>query len=127
ITHPYPLLIHEGGYYQNEFSGSLFTDFDYLERFNALHGTDHQMLDKQYYSFESDFQIDKDTSGVSVPLTVHTDQLFKDKGVGTYYIPIGINSKTLKGEVTSDRSNFLLALTLEKPGVVMENNGEYII
>lgn len=123
----YDLRIQEGGYKLDEFNGGLFVDYDYLVKYNAINSTDYEMLDEDYFSFDPEFKINADTTNTSVPLTVHTNDLFKNHGMGTYYIPIGLKNKTDGGKIAKEKANFLLALTLEKPTIELVEKGTYEI
>lgn len=52
----YNVWIHKAGYYQNRFAGRVELDYNYLVQYNTENGTDYEMLDEKYYSFERDFQ-----------------------------------------------------------------------
>lgn len=111
----YQILIHKAGYFQNRFSGHLSVDYDYLVRYNSSNGTNYEMLSSEYYTFESNFEVVKDSNQTFVPLTIKLDKLVEDKGYGSFYIPLAVSSLTKNGSVTEDKSNFLLAITLNKP------------
>lgn len=122
----YNIWVHKGGYFQNKFTGNLAIDYNYLVSYNTSHNTNYQMLDEKYYSFERNFVIEAGSNEVAVPLTLKTNNVVKDLGYDTYYIPFATNSTTPDGLIYEDKANFILAITLKQPvlGIDGENKGE---
>ena len=122
----YTIWVHKGGYFQNKFTGNLAIDYNYLVSYNTSHSTDYQMLDEKYFTFERSFVMEAGSSEVAVPLTLKTNNVVKDLGYGTYYIPFAANSTTPDGLIYEDKANFILAITLKQPilGIDGENKGE---
>ena len=120
----YNIWIHKGGFFQNKFVGSLMLDYNYLEKYNTENGTDYEMLDESYFSFDRSFVIEEGVNEVATPFTLKTDKLIKDLGYGTFYIPFSVNSLTPHGEINVENSQFILALTLQEPQLKIVGNGE---
>ena len=125
----YNVWIHKAGYYQNRFAGRVELDYNYLVQYNTENGTDYEMLDEKYYSFERDFVIEAGADEVAVPLSLKIELLLQDKGYGIYYIPLSVNSRTPEEDVYVDKSHFILLLDIRKPvlvidGAVGEQRGE---
>ena len=91
-------------------------DYNYLVQYNTENGTDYEMLDEKYYSFERDFVIEAGADEAAVPLSLKIEQLLQDKGYGIYYIPLSVNSRTPEEDVYVDKSHFILLLDIRKPG-----------
>ena len=125
----YPVWVHKGGYYQDEFAGRLVPDADYLNRYNTQHATDYTMLDDSYYSLESNFTIAGGEDEAAVPLTLKTELILQEKGYGTYYLPFTVQSSTDAGKVNTEKNSFLLAFTLQQPVLTIdgENKGDVIL
>lgn len=129
----YNVWIHKSGYYQEKFAARLELDYNYLVQYNNTNGTEFEMLDEKYYTFERDFVIEKGENETSVPVTVKVEQILTnpDMGYGTYYIPLSVNSLTPGKEVYVEKSHFILALTLKRPELKIDgagfedNNGVY--
>ena len=129
----YNVWIHKSGYYQEKFAARLELDYNYLVQYNNTNGTEFEMLDEKYYTFERDFVIKKGENETSVPVTVKVEQILTnpDMGYGTYYIPLSVNSLTPGKDVYVEKSHFILALTLKQPELKIDgagfedNNGVY--
>lgn len=127
----YNVWIHKSGYYQEKFVARLELDYNYLVQYNSTNGTDFEMLDEKYYTFERDFVIEDGVNETCVPITVKVEQMLTDIGYGTYYIPLSVNSLTPGKDVYVEKSHFILALTLQQPvlkidGIGFEDsNGNY--
>lgn len=119
----YEVWIHKSGYWQEKFAARLELDYNYLVEYNSTNGTDFQMLDEKYYSFERDFVIEEGKDEACVPMTIKVEQLLSDFGYGTYYIPLSVNSLTPGKEVYVDKSHFILALTLQQPVLKIDGVG----
>lgn len=111
----YNIWIHKGGFFQNRFTGSLMLDYNYLEKYNTENGTNYEMLDESYFSFDRSFVIGERVNEVTIPLTLKTEKLIQDFGYETFYIPFSVNSLTPNGDIFVEKSQFILALTLQKP------------
>lgn len=111
----YNIWIHKGGFFQNKFAGSLMLDYNYLEKYNTENGTDYEMLDESYFSFERSFVIEEGVNEVAIPFTLKTEKLLQDFGYKTFYIPFSVNSLTPNGDIYAEKSQFILALTLQEP------------
>ena len=116
----YNVWIHKAGYYQNRFAGRVELDYNYLVQYNTENGTDYEMLDEKYYSFERDFVIEAGADEVAVPLSLKIELLLQDKGYGIYYIPLSVNSRTPEEDVYVDKSHFILLLDIRKPVLVID-------
>lgn len=116
----YNVWIHKAGYYQNKFAGKVELDYNYLIQYNTENGTDYEMLDQKYYSFERDFIIEAGTDEVAVPLSLKIEQLLQDKGYGVYYVPLSVNSRTPEEDVYVDKSHFILVLDIRKPVLAID-------
>ena len=119
----YNVWIHKSGYYQEKFAARLELDYNYLVQYNSTNGTDFEMLDEKYYTFERDFVIEEGENEACVPLTIKTEQILTDMGYGTYYIPLSVNSLTPGKEVYLEKSHFILALTLQQPVLKIDGIG----
>lgn len=119
----YEVWIHKSGYWQEKFAARLELDYNYLVEYNSTNGTDFQMLDEKYYSFERDFVIEEGEDEASVPMTIKVEQILADMDYGTYYIPLSVNSLTPGKEVYVDKSHFILALTLQQPVLKIDGAG----
>lgn len=128
----YNVWIHKAGYFQNRFAGKVELDYNYLIQYNTENGTDYEMLDQKYYSFDRDFVIEAGTDEVPVPLSLKIEQLLQDKGYGVYYIPLSVNSRTPGEDVYLEKSHFILVLDIRKPvltidGVEGEQKGNVFV
>lgn len=128
----YNVWIHKAGYFQNRFAGKVELDYNYLIQYNTENGTDYEMLDQKYYSFDRDFVIEAGTDEVPVPLSLKIEQLLQDKGYGVYYIPLSVNSRTPGEDVYLEKSHFILVLDIRKPvltidGVEGEQRGDVFV
>lgn len=128
----YNVWIHKAGYFQNRFAGKVELDYNYLIQYNTENGTDYEMLDQKYYSFDRDFVIEAGTDEVPVPLSLKIEQLLQDKGYGVYYIPLSVNSRTPGEDVYLEKSHFILVLDIRKPvltidGVESEQRGDVFV
>lgn len=128
----YNVWIHKAGYFQNRFAGKVELDYNYLIQYNTENGTDYEMLDQKYYSFNRDFVIEAGTDEVPVPLSLKIEQLLQDKGYGVYYIPLSVNSRTPGEDVYLEKSHFILVLDIRKPvltidGVEGEQRGDVFV
>lgn len=128
----YNVWIHKAGYFQNRFAGKVELDYNYLIQYNTENGTDYEMLDPKYYSFDRDFVIEAGTDEVPVPLSLKIEQLLQDKGYGVYYIPLSVNSRTPGEDVYLEKSHFILVLDIRKPvltidGVEGEQRGDVFV
>lgn len=119
----YEVWIHKSGYWQEKFAARLELDYNYLVQYNSTNGTDFEMLDEKYYTFERDFVIEEGENEACVPLTIKTEQILTDMGYGTYYIPLSVNSLTPGKEVYLEKSHFILALTLQQPVLKIDGAG----
>ena len=119
----YEVWIHKSGYWQEKFAARLELDYNYLVQYNSTNGTDFEMLDEKYYTFERDFVIEEGENEACVPLTIKTEQILTDMGYGTYYIPLSVNSLTPGKEVYLEKSHFILALTLQQPVLKIDGIG----
>ncbi len=118
--HVYDIWIHKAGYYQNKFAGKVELDYNYLVQYNTENGTDYEMLDEKYYSFDRNFVIEAGTDEVAVPLSLKIERLLQDKGYGVYYIPLSVSSLTPEEDVYVDKSHFILVLDIRKPVLVID-------
>ncbi|AIM39024.1 hypothetical protein KO02_21760 [Sphingobacterium sp. ML3W] len=109
------IWIHKAGYFQNKFDGNLSLDATYLDTYNASHNTDYEILNEKYFTLQKDFEIAAGVNEASVPLILKIEDIIKDLGYGTYYVPLRINSKTEGGTVNVEKSNLILAITLKQP------------
>lgn len=116
----YNVWIHKAGYYQGRFAGRVELDYNYLVQYNTEKGTDYEMLDEKYYSFERDFVIEDGTDEVAVPLNLKIEQLLSDKGYGVYYVPLSVDSRTPGEGVFVDKAHFILALDVRKPVLALD-------
>lgn len=128
----YNVWIHKAGYFQNRFAGKVELDYNYLIQYNTENGTDYEMLDQKYYSFDRDFVIEAGTDEAPVPLSLKIEQLLQDKGYGVYYIPLSVNSRTPGEDVYLEKSHFILVLDIRKPvltidGVEGEQKGNVFV
>lgn len=128
----YNVWIHKAGYFQNRFAGKVELDYNYLIQYNTENGTDYEMLDQKYYSFDRDFVIEAGTDEVPVPLSLKIEQLLQDKRYGVYYIPLSVNSRTPGEDVYLEKSHFILVLDIRKPvltidGVEGEQKGNVFV
>lgn len=128
----YNVWIHKAGYFQNRFAGKVELDYNYLIQYNTENGTDYEMLDQKYYSFDRDFVIEAGTDEVPVPLSLKIEQLLQDKGYGVYYTPLSVNSRTPGEDVYLEKSHFILVLDVRKPvltidGVEGEQKGNVFV
>lgn len=112
--------IHKAGYYQGKFAGKVELDYNYLIQYNTDNGTNYEMLDAKYYSFERDFVIEAGSDEVAVPLTLKIEQLLTEKGYGVYYVPLSVNSRTPGEDVYVDKAHFILALEVKKPVLALD-------
>lgn len=119
----YEVWIHKSGYWQEKFAARLELDYNYLVQYNSTNGTDFEMLDEKYYTFERDFVIEEGENEACVPLTIKTEQILTDMDYGTYYIPLSVNSLTPGKEVYLEKSHFILALTLQQPVLKIDGAG----
>ena len=76
----YEVWIHKSGYWQEKFAARLELDYNYLVQYNSTNGTDFEMLDEKYYTFERDFVIEEGENEACVPLTIKTEQILTDMG-----------------------------------------------
>lgn len=128
----YNVWIHKAGYFQNRFAGKVELDYNYLIQYNTENGTDYEMLNQKYYSFDRDFIIEVGTDEVPVPLSLKIEKLLQDKGYGVYYIPLSVNSRTPGEDVYLEKSHFILVLDIRKPvltidGVEGEQRGDVFV
>lgn len=127
----YNVWIHKSGYYKEKFAARLELDYNYLVQYNITNGTDFEMLDEKYYTFERNFVIEDGVDETCIPITVKVEQILTDIGYRTYYIPLSVSSLTPGKEVYVEKSHFILALTLQQPvlkidGIGFEDsNGNY--
>ena len=119
----YEVWIHKSGYWQEKFAARLELDYNYLVQYNNTNGTDFQMLDEKYYTFDGDFVIEEGKDETSVPVTIKIEQILADMGYGTYYIPLSVYSLTPGKEVYVEKSHFILALTLQQPVLKIDGAG----
>ena len=119
----YNMWIHKSGYWQKRFAARLELDYNYLVQYNSANGTEFEMLDEQYYTFDRDFVIEEGEDEVCIPITIKTEQILTDKGYGKYYIPISVNSLTPGKEVYVEKSHFILELTLQQPVLKIDGIG----
>ena len=119
----YNMWIHKSGYWQKRFAARLELDYNYLVQYNSANGTEFEMLDEQYYTFDRDFVIEEGEDEVCIPITIKTEQVLTDKGYGKYYIPISVNSLTPGKEVYVEKSHFILELTLQQPVLKIDGIG----
>ena len=119
----YEVWIHKSGYWQEKFAARLELDYNYLVQYNSTNGTDFEMLDEKYYTFERDFVIEEGENEACIPLTIKTEQILTDMDYGTYYIPLSVNSLTPGKEVYLEKSHFILALTLQQPVLKIDGAG----
>lgn len=118
--HVYNVWIHKAGYFQNKFAGKVELDYNYLVQYNTENGTDYEMLEEKYYSFERNFTMEAGTDEVAVPLSLKIERLLQDHGYGVYYIPLSVNSLTPEEEVYVEKSHFILVLDIRKPVLVID-------
>lgn len=118
----YNLWIHKAGYFQNKFAGKVELDYNYLVQYNTENNTDYEMLDEKYYSFESNFVIEAGIDEIAVPVKLKTEQLLQEKGYGIYYIPLSVQSLTPGEDTYLEKSHFILALDVKKPGLAFDGN-----
>lgn len=119
----YEVWIHKSGYWQEKFAARLELDYNFLVQYNSSNGTEYEMLDEKYYSFDRDFVIEEGKDEACVPMTIKVEQLLSDFGYGTYYIPLSVNCLTPGKEVYVDKSHFILALTLQQPVLKIDGAG----
>ncbi len=120
----YNIWIHKSGYFQDEFAARLELDYNYMIQYNEQNDTDFEMLNSDYYSFESDFKIEKGIDEIAIPITIKIEKLLLDYGYDkTFYIPLSVNSLTPGKEVNLEKSHFILALKLQQPVLKIEGNG----
>lgn len=119
----YEVWIHKSGYWQEKFAARLELDYNYLVQYNSTNGTDFEMLDEKYYTFERDFIIEEGKNETCIPLTIKVEQVITDIGYGTFYIPLSVNSLTPGKEVYVEKSHFILALTLQQPVLKIDGIG----
>ena len=118
----YNLWIHKAGYFQNKFAGKVEMDYNYLVQYNTENNTNYEMLDEKYYSFDSHFVIEAGIDEVSIPVKLKTEQLIQEKGYGVYYIPLSVHSLTPGEKTYLEKSNFMLALDVRKPLLIIDGN-----
>lgn len=116
----YNVWIHKAGYFQNKYAGKVELDYNYLVQYNTENGTDYEMLDRKYYSFNGDFVIEAGVDEVAVPLNIKTELLLQEKGYATYYIPLSVNSRTPGEDVYPEKSHFILVLDIRKPVLIID-------
>lgn len=122
----YNIWIHKAGYFQEKFVGKVELDYNFLMEYNVDNGTNYEMLDESYFSFERNFTIEEGIDEVAVPLTLKIENIINDKGYKTVYIPFSVTSLTPGSGVNVDKSRFILALSLQQPQLKIdgENFGE---
>lgn len=116
----YDIWIHKAGYFQDKFAGKVELDYNYMVQYNTNNGTDYEMLDQKYYSFNGSFVIEVGADEIAVPLNLKIEELLKDKGYGVYYIPFSVNSLTPKEEVYVDKAHFILVMNIRKPLLMID-------
>lgn len=118
----YNLWIHKAGYFQTRFAGKVELDYNYLVQYNTENNTNYEMLDEKYYSFDSNFVIEAGVDETAVALRIKTEQLIQEKGYGMYHIPLSVHSLTPGEKTYLEKSNFMLALHICKPTLVIDGN-----
>lgn len=118
----YNLWIHKAGHFQTKFAGKVESDYNYLVQYNTENNTNYEMLDEKFYSFDSNFVIEAGIDETAVALRIKTEQLIQEKGYGVYYIPLSVHSLTPGENTYLEKSNFMLALHLCKPTLVIDGN-----
>ena len=120
----YDIWIHKAGYFQEKFVGKVELDYNFLMEYNIDNGTDYEMLDESFFSFERDFVIEKGVDETAVPLTLKTEKILAEKGYTTVYLPFSVSSLTPGSDIYLEKSRFILALTLQQP--ILKIDGENV-
>ena len=89
----YNVWIHKAGYYQNRFAGRVELDYNYLVQYNTENGTDYEMLDEKYYSFERDFVIEAGADEAAGAAGEQRGEVFMDLSKATTERQIDITAK----------------------------------
>ena len=119
----YNIWMYKSGYFSDMLAGELELDYNYLVQFNTQKGTNYEMLDQKYYSFEREFRIEEGEIETSIPLVLKTAQLIKDYGYDkTFYIPVGIKSLTKNVQPYDEKSHLLLAFRLKQATLQIDSD-----
>lgn len=122
----YPMWIHKSGLFQNEISGRVELDFNYLVQYNDGNDTDYKMLPEDYFDFERDFTIPEGCDELNVPLILKANKVVDELGYGTYYIPVTVKSRTPQIVGYEDKSHLLLEFNVTQAHLMLESENKGI-
>lgn len=115
------VTIYKGGFYDEQADGMVEIDYSYLVEYNDFNDADYDMLEQKYFNFERNFTIASKSTDYSLPLFIDNSLIAKDKGYGTYYIPLSVNSRSKDVVSNSKNSKLLLQVEIKQPKLIVDS------